>query len=117
MSISQKTIVRLYMEQKGDCAVCHRLFTWDNPMHVHHGIYPKGHTNFKVFKKMLSMAENLFLICAKCDSQHGHLTGWTRRNIFYQDKIAKGYDMRTWNQSLKDAGMVTDYFIDTSGGD
>jgi len=110
--ITQKTIDQLYTEQRGDCAVCHRLFTHQNPMQVHHAVYTRNVN----FAKWLDMPENLALVCLRCHSTlHGHLTGWTRRNIFYQDKIAKGYDMRTWNNALKEAGMVTDYFIDTSG--
>ena len=113
MSISQATIDKLYKEQNGDCAVCHRLFTWGNPMQCHHAVYGRD----KRFAKLLDKPENLALVCHECHTNlHGHLTGWTRRNIFYQDKIAKGYDMRAWNNALKEAGMVTDYFIDTESG-
>ena len=114
MSISQATIDKLYKEQGGDCAVCHRLFTWDNPMQVHHAVYTRNVN----FAKLLDMPENLALVCLQCHTTlHGLLTGWTRRNIFYQDKTAKGYRMAEWNNALKEAGMVTDYFIDTSGGE
>jgi len=112
--ITQETIDKLNAEQRGCCAWCGRLFTWDNPMQVHHAVYTRNVN----FAKLLDMPENLALICLQCHTTlHGHLTGWTRRNIFYQDKIAKGYDMRAWNNALKEAGMVTDYFIDTSGGE
>ena len=83
-------------------------------MQVHHAVYTRNVN----FAKLLDKPENLALVCLQCHTTlHGHLTGWTRRNIFYQDKIAKGYDMRAWNNALKEAGMVTDYFIDTSGGE
>lgn len=112
MTITQKTVDVLYKEQRGGCALCGRLFTRENPMQVHHAVYTRNVN----FAKLLDMPQNLALICLQCHTTlHGHLTGWTRRSIFYQDKIAKGYDMRTWNNALKEAGMVTDYFIDTSG--
>lgn len=118
MGITQLTIDKLHEEQQGACALCGRPFTTDNPAQVHHAIYGRN----KKFAKLLDQPHNLLLICQRCHSDHGHLSAWFQRNIFYNDKIRAGYSMAEWNENLKNAGMITDYFIDletgeTSGGD
>jgi len=37
MAITQKTVDKLYKEQRGCCAFCHRPFTGNNPQQVYMG--------------------------------------------------------------------------------
>ena len=92
-------IQRLIDDQSGKCATCWRLFD-QTPPHLHHAIIPKGHTNYKKFKKWLDMAENLILVCWICHQDHGDLTCYFQRLCFWSDKVNMGYDMRAWLDSI-----------------
>lgn len=97
MTITQRVIDQLYNEQRGDCAVCHRLFTHANPMQCHHAVYTRNVN----FAKWLDMPENLVALCHECHTTlHGHLTGWKMRCKFYALKVRQGYDMDAWNESI-----------------
>jgi len=96
--ITQAVIDRLLRDQSGCCWKCGRDLY--GGYHVHHGIYPKSHTNFKKFIKWLSMIQNLFLVCPKCDHEHGYLSGYEMRRKGWADKIRWGYDMDSWNESI-----------------
>ena len=99
--ITPETIDRLLKEQHNKCWKCGRALYTD--FHVHHGIFPKSHTNFKKYKKQLSMVENLFLVCPKCDLEHGYLSGYQMRCKGWADKVKLGYDMQVWIDSI---GMI-----------
>lgn len=96
MAITQKTVDKLYKEQRGCCAFCHRPFTDSNPQQVHHAIYGRE----KQFSRWLDKPENLILLCQKCHEQHGDMSNWSMRRLWWNYKIELGYNMREWHTEI-----------------
>jgi len=96
MAITQKTVDKLYKEQRGCCAFCHRPFTGNNPQQVHHAIYGRE----KQFSRWLDKPENLILLCQKCHEQHGDMSNWSMRRLWWNYKIELGYNMREWHTEM-----------------
>jgi hypothetical protein len=96
MAITQKTVDKLYKEQRGCCAFCHRPFTGNNPQQVHHAIYGRE----KQFSRWLDKPENLILLCQKCHEQHGDMSNWSMRRLWWNYKIELGYNMREWHTEI-----------------
>ena len=95
----------VFAEQRKSCAVCKLPFTSHEDMHGHHAIY----TRQKGLDKWLDTPENIVLLCQKCHADHGHLTAWFRRNMFWTAKIDAGYDMLTWHENMP--MLIKDHFI------
>jgi len=94
--ITQETIDKLNAEQRGCCAFCHRPFTGNNPQQVHHAIYGRE----KQFSRWLDKPENLILLCQKCHEQHGDMSNWSMRRLWWNYKIELGYNMREWHTEI-----------------
>lgn len=109
--ITQRTIDKLYLEQRGGCAWCGRLFTHVNPMQCHHAIY----TRDKRFAKWLDASENLVLLCADCHANHGDMSSWFMRCHWWTHKLELGYPMEEWAESIP--MIVKDNFLDLRRGE
>lgn len=48
----------------------------------------------------MDMRENIALVCPECDTQHGKMTGFEKRNELFSQKIDLGYDMFGWLKSM-----------------
>ena len=96
---------RVFKDQHGQCARCWRTFASHEDMHAHHAVYSRQ----KGLEKWLDTPENIVLLCQKCHADHGHLTAWFRRNMFWTAKINAGYDMLTWHENMP--MLIKDHFI------
>ena len=100
---------RVFKEQGGKCWVCPKVHQSHETMHAHHAIIPKSHTNYKKKMALIDSPENIILICWQCHENHGDLTNWHRRWMFFSDKLDFGYDMQKW---LNDLNLRADeYFL------
>lgn len=102
MTITPAIISRLLADQKNKCSACWRTIP---DFHVHHAIYTRDKR-----MKELDCVENLILLCPSCHlDNHGRLTSWFRRCVFWSAKIDGGYEMEKWNNDLD--MKVKDNFI------
>jgi len=92
-----ETKQKLLKEQNNRCWFCGKPIT---DGHWHHGVVPRGHTNYRKYKYWLDMPENGAIVCERCDNQHGRMTGFETRNQLFSEKIDLGYDMVEWLESI-----------------
>jgi len=88
---------RILREQGFRCWFCGKPIA---DGHWHHGVIPRGRTNYKKFQRWLDMPENGAIVCPECDTQHGRMTGFEVRNRLFSEKIDLGYDMIGWLESI-----------------
>ena len=101
MTITQELKQILSMEQNFKCAKPSCFNRVDGATgHAHHAIVPKGHTNYKKYKRLMDQPENLMIVCWQCDLQHGDLTNHFMRLYFYSWKIDNNYKMAEWYAQL-----------------
>jgi len=93
------TFRRILREQGNVCWFCGKPIREDQG-HWHHGVIPRGHTNYRKFAHWLDMAENGAIVCPECDARHGRMTSFRIRNKLFSQKIDQGYDMFGWLESI-----------------